>query len=205
MNCLAGREQDRVWRTTMNKTYSVEIVNESWQPRTGTSDNTRSEALTVNVVFTHERATIAALKAALVYAQSLGARIHLRAAIVVPLRLPLNEPQVSVDFMENKLCELVGHAYPNGCDCTVHLYVCRNWADTLSQVLKPGSLVVIGGRRRWWPTEERRMADRLQAQGHHVTLVNPEDSKAAPEFVHQDVPMETDSHRSSSQETSPVR
>ena len=34
----------------------------------------------------------------------------------------------------------------------VRLYLCRDRFETLQAVLRPRSLVVIGGRRRWWPT-----------------------------------------------------
>jgi hypothetical protein len=57
-------------------------------------------------------------------------------------------------------------------DPTLHLYLCRDRVWALSQVLKPNSLVVIGGRKRWWPTAEARMARALQDKGYRVVFVD---------------------------------
>jgi hypothetical protein len=55
-------------------------------------------------------------------------------------------------------------------ETTVHIYLCRDWSDALSVLLRPQSLVVIGARTRWWPTRERRLARRLRRSGHKVIL-----------------------------------
>jgi hypothetical protein len=54
---------------------------------------------------------------------------------------------------------------------SVHLYQCRDQVETLLRVLSPNSLVVIGGRKHWWPTPERRVARALQSKGHRVVFV----------------------------------
>jgi len=38
----------------------------------------------------------------------------------------------------------------------------------LRLVLKPHSLIIVGGRKRWWPTSEQRLAQALKKDGHHV-------------------------------------
>jgi hypothetical protein len=53
---------------------------------------------------------------------------------------------------------------------TVHVYLCRDRVATLRAVLKPHSLVVIGGRRTWWPTSEKRLARQLRRSGHQVVF-----------------------------------
>ena len=131
-----------------------------------------SGPLEVNVVFTELQATAAALKFAQSFARELGAYIHLRAAINVPPQLPLDEPPVSVAFLQETLRKLASQLEGDTFDPTVHLYLCRDRVRALSQALKPNSLIVIGGPRRWWPTAESRMAQALRSKGHRVIIVD---------------------------------
>jgi len=131
-----------------------------------------SGPLEVNVIFTELQATAAALKFAQSFARELGAYIHLRAAINVPPQLPLDEPPVSVAFLQENLRKLVSQLEGDTFDPKVHLYLCRDHVQALLQVLKPNSVVVIGGRRRWWPTAESKLARALRAKGHRVILVD---------------------------------
>jgi hypothetical protein len=134
-----------------------------------------SGPLAVNVIFTDVQSTAAALKFAQSFARELGASISLRAAVAVPFQLPLDQPQISVAFLQDAMRELVAQLKSETFDPTIHLYLCRDRVWALSQVLKPNSLVVIAGRKRWWPTAETRMARALRAEGHRVIFV---DSKA---------------------------
>src|SRR4029077_4509030 len=94
---------------------------------------------------------------------------------VVPFQLPLEEPPVPVAFLQETLRELVAQLETDTFDPAVHLYLCRDRVRALSQVLRPNSLVVLGGRKHWWPTAESKLARALRSQGHRVILV---DSKA---------------------------
>jgi hypothetical protein len=127
--------------------------------------------LEVNVIFTDPHATASAFKAATTLAADLDACIRVRAAIAVPLRLPLVRPQVSIPFMEKVLSELVSRAEPSSLDVTIHLYLSRDRIETFLQVLHPNSLVIIAGRKRLWPTPESRIAKSLQSQGHRVMFI----------------------------------
>jgi len=122
--------------------------------------------LEVNVIFTDWQETAAALKFAQSFARGLGARISLRTAIAVPFQLPIDQPAVSVPFLQHVMRKLVAQLNREAFDPTVHLYLCRDLVWALSQVLKPNSLVVIGGRKRWWPTAETRMARALRDKGY---------------------------------------
>ncbi len=135
--------------------------------------------LEVNVVFTNPQATAAALKYAASLAHDLDAVIRLRAGIVVPVQLPLDEPPVSVAFTERLLSDLVSGLDADRFARTVDLYVCRDWQETLLQVLKPDSPIVIGSSRRWWPTAENRLAKALRSQGHRVIVAGCNRSLAA--------------------------
>jgi len=127
--------------------------------------------LEVNVIFTDPQATVAALKTAGSLARDLGASIRVRAAITVPYALPLDKPPVSASFIEEFVSDLVCRLDLDVFEPSVCLYLCRDQIETLSQVLSPNSLVVIGGREHWWPTAERRVAKALRSKGHRVVFV----------------------------------
>jgi hypothetical protein len=136
-----------------------------------TAEGLGPERLEVNVIFTDPQATVVALKRAGSLARDLGACIRLRAAISVPYALPPDRPLVSVPFTERLLSDLVCRLELGTFAPSVHLYLCRDQVDTLLQVLRPNSLVVIGGRKHWWPAAERRMAKALRSKGHRVVFI----------------------------------
>jgi hypothetical protein len=127
--------------------------------------------LEVNVLFTDVQATRAALRAATELATDLNAAVRVRAVMAVPFALPLDHPQVSIPFAEEALSALVSECKQNSLDITAHLYLSRNRVETFLQILPPNSLVVIAGRKRPWPTQESRIAARLQSEGHRVVCI----------------------------------
>lgn len=156
----------------MKKPFSAAVKQPGRSTTLETSAGLNSEPLEVNVVFTEAQATAAALKTAESLAQGLGACIRLRAAIIVPHRLPLGRPPVSVCFFQKLLRDLVNQPGRDDADLTVQLYICRDWVATLLQVFKPNSLIVIGGRKHLWPTRASRLAGALRAVGHRVVFVD---------------------------------
>src|SRR2546427_700732 len=80
-------------------------------------------------------------------ARDLGACIRLRAAIVVRYPLPVDEPPVSIPFLEHSLFDLIGRLERDGFEASAHLCVCRDRDKALLQVLKRNALVVIGGKK----------------------------------------------------------
>ncbi|MGH9592427.1 MAG: hypothetical protein ACRD5L_05005, partial [Bryobacteraceae bacterium] len=108
--------------------------------------------LNISVVFTSVESTLAALREAGILAGSLGARITLLVPQVVPYPLPLESPPVLVEFNERRF-----HVMARECpvETTVRIYLCRNRFETITSALSPGSIVVLGGRKRWWPTQEK--------------------------------------------------
>ena len=136
-----------------------------------TAEGLGPKRLEVNVIFTDPQATAAALKTAGSLARDLGACIRVRAAIAVPYALPLDKPLVSAGFIEELLSDLVCRLELDAFEPSVHLYLCRDQLKTLLGVLVPNSLVVIGGRKYWWPTAERRVAKALRSKGHRVVFI----------------------------------
>ena len=120
--------------------------------------------LEIVVLHTKEAATVSALKMAAEFASGL-APVRLLAIQVVPYPLALDAPPVSVKFLERRFVELVKEA---AVDAKVDIRLARDAEDELS----PHCVVVIGGRRRWWPTASMRMARRLERLGHQVVFTN---------------------------------
>ncbi len=125
----------------------------------------QQDQLNIAVVFTSVESTLAALKEAGTLAESLGAQITLLVPQVVPYPLPLDSPPVLVDFNEKRFHVIASQSPVKTKVC---IYLCRDQVETLKGVLRPGSIVVIGGRKRWWPTREERLAGQLRKSGHEV-------------------------------------
>ncbi|MEO8592885.1 MAG: hypothetical protein ABI759_06175 [Candidatus Solibacter sp.] len=127
--------------------------------------------LNISVVFTSVEATLQALKRAGTLASPLGGHITLVVPQIVPYPLPLASPPVLLDWNERRFHVM---ASESPVDTKVMLYLCRDRLETLSRVLAPHSLVVVGGRKRWWPTAERRLARQLRRAGHEVIVTETE-------------------------------
>jgi hypothetical protein len=121
----------------------------------------------LSVIFTSFEPTIAALKMAAALASGLRARITLVVPQVVPYPLPLENPQVVLEFIQKRLGEVTSDI---SVETTIRHYLCRDRLVTLSAVLKPGSIVVIGADKKWLPTREKILAWRLRRFGHDVIL-----------------------------------
>jgi len=52
--------------------------------------------------------------------------------------------------------------------------------DAPLAVLKPNSIVVIGGRKWFWRTEEVRMADFIRRKGHQVVFIDQDSVALTP-------------------------
>jgi hypothetical protein len=59
-----------------------------------------------------------------------------------------------------------------GVDARVRIYLCRNRASVIPMAFRSRSLIVVGGKRRWWPTAAERWRRRLEAAGHLVLFVD---------------------------------
>lgn len=127
--------------------------------------------LEVTVVFTSATPTIAALNKAGALADKLSARINMVVPQIVPYPLPLESPPVLLDFSERWFLEI---ARESPVETNVQIYLCRDRRETLKFVLAPRSLVVIGGRRRWWPTRDKKLARLLRRAGHEVIFTETE-------------------------------
>ena len=127
--------------------------------------------LNVTVLYTSIEGTLAALRAAGTLASKLGGRITIVVPEVVPYHLPLNEPPVRHDWNEKRFRVLAADSFV---ETSVRFYLCRDRDEMLAKRLRPHSLVVLGGKKYWWPTRESRLARRLRSMGHEVILAETE-------------------------------
>jgi hypothetical protein len=126
--------------------------------------------LDAHVIFTSHAATLAALRWVARLGNRLGTRPIVLMFYVVPYTLPLDWRAVPRGFLEGRIRALKAQT---PVEFSVRIYLSRNSKESLRQVLRPGSLVVVGGKQRWWPTDEQRLAARLRKEGHQVFLVDP--------------------------------
>ena len=150
--------------------YSLIRVFESGEQSHSDPAEDAKPLMDIVVLHTSDASTLCALKMAAKLADELSTRVHLVAPRVVPYPLALERPQVPVSFTARKLQELAGEA---GVDVSAEIILCRDLMTTLSVILKPQSLIVMGGHRsRWWSfnwlEREYRLAQRLRTLGHQV-------------------------------------
>ena len=129
----------------------------------------RDSNLQLHVIFTGLKETEASLGAAGQLARDLGGRLTLLVAEVVPYPLPLDCPPVPAEFTEKVLSQLAGK---QEVETRVQVYLCRDRNQTIRQALIPNSIVVIGSRKRWWPTREQWLASLLRRDGHQVIVLD---------------------------------
>ncbi len=131
--------------------------------------DTPGRRLEVVVLHTTTPGTLHALGTAAGLANGLGARIRLLVPQVVGYPLPLNAPPVPAEFTERRFRTIAAGA---AIETRIDLRLCRDRWETLKSALGVQSLVVLGGRRRWWPTSETWLAARLRRLGHRVIFAS---------------------------------
>jgi hypothetical protein len=126
--------------------------------------------LDLKVIFTDLRKTSAALQTARTMARGLGARITLMVAQVVPYPLPLTAPDVPSEFTAHLLESIAAD------DTSVEIYLCRDRNEAIRRALPPGSVVIVGARKRgwrpaWFLSWDHRLTRILREDGQRVLVV----------------------------------
>jgi hypothetical protein len=128
--------------------------------------------LSVTVISTTEKGTVASLRAAKCLAADLDATITLLKMEIVPARFPLYRPPVSLKYTINRQRSIVRQSSVNEADVDLKIRFCRDWSSGLQWVLRRRSLIVIAGKRHWWVSREERLERVLRALGHHVIFID---------------------------------
>ena len=127
----------------------------------------------LNVIFTTLRGTLVAMRAAAALSRVSGATVRLidPRPVHVPLRAAgyalAAAPDTSVEERERE--QVIATA---GVPVEVQVYVCGHPSNATRAALRPRSLVILGGRRSWWPTPLERLRRMLESQGHAVLFVH---------------------------------
>jgi len=119
------------------------------------------------VPYTSSELTRAALSKAFGLIRNLDAHVTLFAIQVVPIALPLNRPDVNPEFYKQLLSAIAGEVQER---IDVRLVLARDLKSGLREVLLPNSLAIVATRKRWWATQEMKLA-RILARGGHTVAV----------------------------------
>ncbi len=146
---------------------SIDDKSESiyWQPVNA------ENRLSISVIFTSIKGTLKALAKARERAGFVGASIVIVAVQTVPYPLPLDSPPVPFEFIVKRFENMTNPLLPKA---PIVAYLCRDSVEALKQILDSRSLIVIGIRKRWWPTRDKRLARKLRHAGYEVISVETE-------------------------------
>jgi hypothetical protein len=136
----------------------------------GTLDTGASGAdIEIVVPYTEWALAEAVLKRAAVLTAGLKATIHLIAVHALPYPLPFRCPASVHAHLVEQLVDLASQ-----CPLSVEpqVVLARYYEDGFRHVLKPASVVLIGARKRLWPTREEKLARTLARDGHQVALLH---------------------------------
>ena len=153
--------------TTISEKYVVNIKSRN----AGLLHFMPEPKISVFVIFTSANRTLKALEKAGELAKPSGAGILVVAVQTVPYPLPLDRPPVPFESVIRRFVEMAGN-FPES--PKVSAYLCRDPLEALKRVLSADSTVVIGIRKRWWPTCDERLARKLRRAGYTVILVETE-------------------------------
>ncbi len=130
----------------------------------------------VYVVYTSADETLEAARVAGDFAKPLGVPVTLTHFRAVPFAAPLEAPggisPVQTEGFLNGLRKVAS-------DVRVQVYHCRDVERAMQTAFGRPRLIVMGGRRRWWPTRPERWRRALEAQGHLVVFVGNPKAPAA--------------------------
>ena len=123
----------------------------------------------VYVLFTNLEETLRAVRVAGRLASAIGGGvtvIHFRSiGFGAPLEHPAGLSPVETDAFRARLAA-------EDCDARVRVCLCRDTRQAIRSVIDGHSLVVIGGRRGWWPTPSNRWRRMLEEEGYVVVFAN---------------------------------
>lgn len=129
----------------------------------------------VYAVFTTTEDTFAALRTARALASAMAASLTLIHVRTVPYPLSVDTPNgVSAVETDAFLQRLRAQGY----DVRVRVVLCRSEREAIPLAFRRHSLIVIAGRRRWWPTASERWRRQLETAGHFVVFVDRERADA---------------------------
>jgi hypothetical protein len=159
-------EREKHMSTAMDLEKSINSNDQMMQQETSFS-----VGLPVVVIYTSLSRTLSALVKASQLAKSSNSTIEILVVLSIPFALPLEDPSVPLEFVVRQLEEMAAQ-FPE--QIKISVYLCRDQLETLGHVLNRDCPVLVGVRKRLWPTPDERIAHRLQRAGYNVVRVETE-------------------------------
>jgi hypothetical protein len=123
----------------------------------------------IYVLFTSLEETLHAVRVAGRLASAIGSGVTVIDFRAIGFGAPLDHPAglspVETDAFRARLAEEDG-------DVRVRVCLCRDVRQAVRSVIDGRSLIVIGGRRHWWPTASTRWQRIVEKEGYVVVFVN---------------------------------
>ena len=129
----------------------------------------------ITVLFTDLQSTAPAVAVARELGRAVGGEVTVMTVQTSAPQLSDREATASIEDESEQLRRQLRAA---GADVRFRVVVSSKTSEALRLMIPRHSLVVMGGRPRWWPTSASRLRRRLEAQGHCVLFV-PEVAHAA--------------------------
>ncbi len=134
-----------------------------------------SGAFPLIILFTTESETLTALVETAHLANQLGADIQILIPYLVPYPLPLDKPRVQPEF---KLRNFIWACHQQTTCIRIDILLCRDLQGCIDDGLRPKSVVIVGGRERWWPLSPRmRLMRRMRKAGHQFLSIRTHNSR----------------------------
>jgi hypothetical protein len=124
---------------------------------------------TVYVLFTSIDETLAAIRVAGDFAKALGVPVTVVHCRMVPYSLALDAPG---GMSPAETDAFITRLRAEGADIRIRVYLCRDERQAIPFAFNRHSLIVIAGRRSWWPRRSEQRRRMLEAAGHFVISVD---------------------------------
>jgi hypothetical protein len=124
----------------------------------------------VSVIYTTVDDTLEAARIGGALARAMGVPLRVVHFRAVPRQVPVDQPD---GLSPIETTAFVARLREEGITARIRVYLCRDQATTIPFAFRPNSIVVVGGRRSWWPTRAERWRDALEGAGHFVVFVDP--------------------------------
>ena len=126
-----------------------------------------ADLLDIVVPYTTPRLTRLALREAQELASKLPSRVRLLRMLTVPYPLDLRYPPLELHILREQTRQVArGIA-----TAEIVLFLTRDPEQSLLKIMRPGSIVVMASKKRWWRTAQERLKGFCERHGHHVALV----------------------------------
>ena len=120
-----------------------------------------TDVVDIVVPYTTPRLTRLALREAEELTTKLPSRIRLLRMLTVPYPLDLRNPPIGLDILREQTRQVARGISAD----EIVLFLTRDPEETLLKTLRPGSIVVIASKKRWWRTAQERLQKMADAGG----------------------------------------